>query len=358
MAENDGQEKTEDATDKRIRESREKGNVPRSQDLGAAFILLVGLLSLKVLGRPLLETLMGYTSRILGELDDARLNVGNFVSISLNTLMYMIYMLGPFLLLTVVGAIIIHWLQFGILFSFDKLIPKASNIKFNVFTWGIELFKTKAIMRLLMGLLKVIVVAVVGFISLEAGLPDLLKSMDFGIGQTLVVISDLFMTVSIRIALILLTIGFVDYLYQRWQYFEDMKMSKQEVKDEMKQMDGDPQIKARRMQMARQALMNGMMNDAGKADVVVTNPTEYAVALKYEPNSIAPVVVAKGRNVIAQKIRKIAIENNIPIQSNPPLARQLFRDIEVGQLIPPELYKAVIEVLSVVWAQQGKKVAG
>ncbi len=159
----------------------------------------------------------------------------------------------------------------------------------------------------------------------------------------------------IRIAAVYMVVAYADYRYQKWKFRDDMKMTKQEVKDEYKNMEGDPQVKGKQKQRMREASMRRMMQQLPEADVVITNPTHYAVAIKYDPDKYdAPYVIAKGEDFLAQKIKDVAKENHIEIVENKPLARMLYANVEIGGLIPPELYQAVAEVLAFVYHLKGK----
>ncbi len=178
---------------------------------------------------------------------------------------------------------------------------------------------------------------------------------DMSLNQAIALIGEIVTDLGVRIAAVYMVIAFLDFAYQKWKYKEDMKMTKQEVKDEYKNQEGDPQVKSKQKQRMREASMRRMMQQLPEADVVITNPTHYAVAIKYDPDKYdAPYVLAKGENYLAQRIKDIAKENDIEIVENKPLARMLYANVEVGELIPPELYQAVAEVLAFVYHLKGK----
>ena len=178
---------------------------------------------------------------------------------------------------------------------------------------------------------------------------------DITLNQAIGLIGETVIDLGIRVAAVYMVIAFLDYAYQKWKFREDMKMTKQEVKDEYKNQEGDPQIKGKQRQRMREASMRRMMQQLPEADVVITNPTHYAVAVKYDPDKYdAPYVLAKGENYLAQRIKDIAKENDIEIVENKPLARMLYANVEIGELIPPELYQAVAEVLAFVYHLKGK----
>lgn len=183
----------------------------------------------------------------------------------------------------------------------------------------------------------------------------LVKFYQMPLTQAIELIGSIVINMGLKISLVFMVIAFADLFYQRWKFHEDIKMSKQEVKDEYKNAEGDPQIKGKIRQKMREASQRRMMQDVPKADVVITNPTHYAVAIRYDANEgSAPKVLAKGADFVAQKIKEIARENNVEIVENKPLARMLYANVEIGQEVPPELYQSVAEVLALVYKMQGR----
>lgn len=230
--------------------------------------------------------------------------------------------------------------------KFSKLNPLKGFKKF---------FSLNALVELVKSIAKVSLVLYVCYIYLKDKWPILLNLYDVTLMQALQLSAETVTDLGIRIALLYMLIAFSDFAYQKIKFKNDMKMSKQEVKEEFKQQEGDPQIKNKIRQKMRESSMRRMMQDLPQADVVITNPTHYAVAIKYDPKvADAPLVVAKGENYLAARIKEVARENKIEIVENKPLARMLYANVDIGQAVPPELYQAVAEVLAFVYQLQGK----
>ena len=350
MAADDAGERTEQPTPRRLREARDEGRIPRSQDLTAAVSLLGGLMLLKLLGGRLLNTFLNFT-RALGETPDVTAEA--LPAHIARTARAVMAIVAPFLILimfiTAVGAVI----QYGLPISLKRMQPKLD--KLNPITGFKRLFSLDALTRVGMGVLKMIFIAgvayftVVGDINTVLSAGTIMPRGAFDMSVTL-----LFKT-ALRMALALLFLALLDYAYQRWNWWRKLKMTKQEVKDEMKRMDGDPKMKQRRRQVQFNLAMQRLGVDVPKADVVVTNPTEFAVALKYDETSMsAPRVMAKGQDLLALRIRQIAQQHGIPVVQRPPLARALFAAVEVGQEVPPAFYRAVAELLAYVYQITGR----
>ena len=241
------------------------------------------------------------------------------------------------------------------LFSMKSLRPKFS--KLNPFSGIKKMFSIQSVANIVKGLIEVIVIGVLVYNEITDRMPVILSLMDCGVMQgvayTALTVYDLVMTICI----VLVFVAAADYLFQWWQFEKKMKMSKQEVKDEFKQMEGDPQIKSKIKQRQREMAQSRMMQDVPSADVVIRNPTHYAVALRYDQEkNRAPQVIAKGKDLIAKRIVQIAQENNVYCMENPPLARALYAQVDLGREIPYELYDAVAEVLTVVYRETHKTI--
>ena len=226
--------------------------------------------------------------------------------------------------------------------------PKLS--KFNPINGFKRIFSKDSLFELLKSLVKVGVIAYVAYTNIVDEANNLFILYDISLNQAIALVGSIIIEFGIEISVIFIVIGLIDYIYQKWKFGEDMKMTKQEVKDEYKNTEGDPQIKGRIRQKMREASQRRMMQDVPKADVVITNPTHFAVAIKYDAEvSRAPIVVAKGEDYLAQKIKEVARENHVEIVENKPLARMLYHNVDIGAEIPPELYQAVAEVLAMVY---------
>ncbi len=218
-----------------------------------------------------------------------------------------------------------------------------------------RIFSPNSLVELLKSVLKLALIGYMVYSYLKDKISNIFLLYDITLNQAIGMIGEIVVDLGIRIAAIYMIIAFLDFGYQKWKFHEDMKMTKQEVKDEYKNQEGDPQIKGKQKQRMREASMRRMMQQLPEADVVITNPTHYAVAIKYDPEKYdAPYVLAKGENYLAQRIKDVAKENHIEIVENKPLARMLYANVDIGGLIPPELYQAVAEVLAFVYHLKGK----
>jgi len=355
VAEERTDDPTEPASPRKREESRERGQVARSQDLAAAVILLVALLALEAYGATLMASLIDGTRRVfetMGELDLDREGIGPQV---LAVGWLLARMLLPVLLVIAAAALAIHLMMVGFLFVTDPLAPDPSRI--DPIAGLQRLFSFRSASRLLFGFAKILVVSVVVWLTLSGQTTNLLVLSEMEVGGIARYLIETAYVLSMRIVLALLVLALLDYAYQRWQHERDIRMTRQEVREELRRMEGDPKIRERRRQIQRQLAMQRMMAAVPKAAVVITNPTELAIALQYEEGMPAPKVVAKGADLVAERIRAIALEHGIPLVERRPLAQALFRAVEVGQQIPVDHYEAVAEVLAYVFSL-GRSQAG
>lgn len=344
-------ERTEAATPRKRQESREEGNIARSQDLIAGVMILAGVLLLSVFGMRMLDGFMLLMQSMLSGrmVDSASTNINTSLTLSLNVMMDVLLPMG----FSLVGvALVFGALQSGFLISLKSLQPQFSRV--NPAKGLKQLFSMRGVMRFVMSMSKVALVVLVAVICVYLDLPKLLSLIRLEPPSILAASASLVWSLALKIALVLLLLGVLDYAFQRWQHEEDMKMTKHEVKEELKQMEGDPMMKQRRAQVARQLIMQRIATDVPQADVIVTNPTHFAVALKYDGEGMgAPKVIAKGGDFLALRIRQIAVANGVPIVERPPLARAMYKSVEVGQEIPVEFYSAVAEILAYVYRLKG-----
>ncbi|RMF72347.1 MAG: flagellar biosynthesis protein FlhB [Planctomycetota bacterium] len=350
MAADDAGERTEQPTPRRRQESREQGQVPRSTDLTAAIVLLTGLVLLNVFGPGMYVRMLTLTQDI-GRMHDP--GAGDVLIWVRRAALATAGMLWPFLSILLVVSLAGAFAQSGPVFTFKRLQPKLENI--SPIKGLKRIFSTDALTRTLMGLLKMALVGVVAFVSIrDQVVPVLSSSLMAPLGVVHFAATIVF-SLALRMALILLILGLLDYFYQRWKVEKGMRMTKQEVKDELKRMEGDPLLKQRRRQAQMRLAMQRIATEVPHADVVVTNPTEFAVALRYDQAEMsAPRVVAKGVDFLALRIRQIAQQHGVPVVQRPPLARALHAAVEVGQEVPPKFYRAVAEVLAYVYQLSGK----
>jgi flagellar biosynthesis protein FlhB len=349
----DTADKTEAPTPRRLQEAREKGQVARSVDLSAAFGLLAGLLLLNWYGTTLLQgfaQLMQHALAVDQMPSSGDAAIASAWKLALN---HCGLVLIPFLLIIVIVAIVSNLAQVGFLLSAQPITPsldKLSPIK------GLaRLFSKRTAIRFLMSLSKVSVIAAVAYFTIRSYMPKLVALPTLAFADVVTFGAHLVFMLGLRLAAILVVLAIIDYAFQRRQHMSDLRMSKQEVKEELKRMEGDPIMRQRRSQVARQLAQQRMSQAVPQADVVITNPTELAIALKYDHDQMhAPKVIAKGAGFIAQRIREIADENGVPIVERKPLAQALYKACEIGDYVPPELYKAVAEVLAYIFELAGK----
>lgn len=346
-------EKTEQPTLRRRNEARQKGQVARSQDLSAAVLILIGLLTLDLLGRQLLGRLSALTFALLGGMAPA-LDPTQLIPIGKHTVIEMLLLLLPVLLIFALAGIVIALLQSGFLFTTEVIKPDVN--KLNPVNGLKRMFSPHSLALLVINVLKLGLVGGVVYFTLAAELDRIIYSSSLEFLELIAVGIELFFTLGLRVAAMLLILGIIDYLYQRARHERSLKMTKQEVKEEMRSMEGDPVMKRRRREVQIQLALQRLRKDVPTADVVVTNPTHYAVALRYNSETMqAPRVIAKGQDYIAERIRQLALAAGVPVVERKPLARALFKLVEVGQEVPPQLYKAVAEVLAFVYELSGKR---
>lgn len=354
MAEQTG-EKSFDATPHRRQQAREKGQVAYSQDLGSAALLVAAAGLLMMFGSGVVEAAARVFHTQLGEVAALRpdrqllLAQGRDLATVLGAAMLPIF--GLLVLASAAASV----LQTGVMFVPQRVQPdpgRLSPLK------GLKrIFSLAGVMRLSFGVFKVLVVAAVSAAVVVAYSDEILRAGALPIETLAKLTADVALTALLWVGIALLLLALADYAFQRWKHEQDLKMTHQEVKEEMKNLQGDPQVVARRRQVQRQMALNRMGHEVPKADVVVTNPTELAVALRYDPDKMAaPVVVAKGAGLVAQRIRRLALEHSVPIVERKPLAQLLFKEVGLNQPVPDKSYAAVAEVLAYVYQLKGKKI--
>lgn len=353
----EGGDKKHDASPHRRQQAREKGQVARSQDMGSALVLLLAVLALRWFGPQIAQTVgtimkAGFTQVRYWE-TDPRAASGLVAASMLECLQALLPVM-----LTVCGIVLINnWFQIGFLFLPDKITVDWKRV--NPLSGTKRLFDLPNVARLGFGLMKIALVAVVITLGLWGRWDLIMQAQTLSVGEIGLLVWDTTIDMCIRTAVVLLLLAVLDYGFQWWKMEQDLKMTDEEMRDEMKTMNGDPHIAARRRQIQRQLVMNRMQSDVPGADVVITNPTELAIAIKFDPTKMAaPVIVAKGAGHVAARIRKVALESGVPIVERKPLAQALFKNVEIGQPIPVEQYAAVAEVLRYVYQLQGKKLPG
>ena len=351
MPANDG-DKTEPATPRRLEEARKEGQVARSQDLPAAVLLFATFVSLYWLGPRLWQSFLLIVRSSLSS--ESPTNLDGLWRFSGAVALEIVTRLAPFLLILFIAVLVSMLVQVGWLFTFKPLMPNLSKVSPLA---GIKrLFSMRMIMLAVTNFGKLLVVAAVAFLTLRGSASAIIYAFTFEHQDVFRVGSSLMFKLGMRLATALLILALFDVAWQRHRHARDLRMTKEEVKDETRSMEGDPKLKQRRRQVQLQLAMQRLRNDVPTADVVVTNPTHYAVAIRYDNESmVAPRVVAKGSDYLALRIRQIAAEFGIPLVERAPLARALYADVEVGQAIPEKLYQAVAEILAYVYRLTGRR---
>lgn len=354
-----GGEKTENATPKKLRDARKEGQVAKSKELGLGIGLLVMFLMLKLMVGMLGTQFMDSFTLVYNQIPDftslvaGNISVWDYMILFREIMIQVLLMMLPFMGGALVAGIIIEVYQVKWRPTSKPLKPKLS--KMNPINGFKKFFSLNAFIELLKAVLKIALIVWVAYSTLKKEWDNLFILYEMPIEQAIALMGDIVIGLGIKISLVYLIIAFADLFYQKWKFKEDMKMTKQEVKDEYKQAEGDPKIKGKIRQRMMQASQRRMMQDLPKADVVITNPTHFAVAIKYDADLYdAPYVVAKGSDHLAAKIKEVAKENKVEIVENKPLARMLYYNVELGSVIPPELYRAVADILAMVYKMQGK----
>ena len=352
-----GGDKTEKATPKRREEARKKGQVARSQDLNGALVLIGGLLAVALWGPHMMEKL-GESMRTTIAL------MGNPRGVDA-TLLGKLFVDGGKTIAVAVGPIALACIVFGLIANVIQVRPRltVSGIKpdpkkLNPLTGAKNLFGPNVVFEGAKNITKVVIVGLITAFAVLPKLEELGALVGMSPGDFVAKVGHTVLGIAQRAAIAYLVLAILDFIYQRWRHEKSLKMDKQEVKDEAKQYSAPAEVRSALRRRQMQAAKARMMAGVPEADVVVTNPTHYAVALKYDAEKLAPEVIAKGKDLVAAQIRKIARENDVPVISDPPLARSLHATVEVGQQIPEELYQAVAQLLAFVYRVANRKVAG
>ena len=354
MAEKGDQERTEKPTGKKLSKAREEGQVAKSQEISTTFILFVALGVFLFAGPWMFWALSDFMHGVFQNLGTLHLEGISARAFLFEVLQHVGLILMPLLLVLLILGIAANLLQVGFLFTLKPFVPKLS--KFNPITGMKKFVSLKSLVELLKSVFKVSFIGGISWLVLRGELDAIPSLMEMSVGQILTYMGTVSLKMIFYVGLGMLVLAAIDFTYQRWQHTKDLMMSKQEVKDEAKQAEGDPQIKGKIRQAQREMAMRRMMESVPDADVVITNPTTLAIAVKYDAKQMfAPQVVAKGAKLMAERIKDIARENDVPIVENKPLAQTLFKSMEIGALVPPDLYKAVAEVLAYVYKLKGKR---
>lgn len=354
---NEQNEKTEEATPKRKEKERNKGHIAKSQDFTSSLVLTLSLGLLIIFGPEMLDKLKTMTFGAFNNLNPDNISESDIFTILGNYFKYFVQITALFFSLLAVGAALILRIQTGALFAKEALKPNIQKLlpanMMKSLLDKINIFKPKQMVELTKSLLKTAIVAMCGLKVILKRKDDLFSLIGANVNTGFSVIGSVIVELMATICIMLIIIGIIDKKYQNYEYAKSIKMTKQEVKDEFKNIEGDPKVKGKIRSFRMKILQQQMMSQVQNADVVVVNPTHYAVAIKYDPiKAPAPIVLAKGVDFLAFKIREIAKNNNIPIVENKPLARSLYKMVEINAIIPQEMYIAVAEILQYVYAQK------
>ncbi len=353
MAEQSG-EKSQEATQHRKQQARDQGQVAFSQDLSSAALLVAGVLLLKFYGAGVMHTAASFMRYQLSTVGPLAVNSADMIAHSQTLVRMLGKALLPIVGLLALAGVFSSVFQVGFLFVPERLAPDLKRL--SPLSGLKRIVSLSGAMKLGFGMFKVAIVAAVASIVLYLHYEEVMYASELSARELAPFMIDLALTTALWVGIALFTLALFDFAYQKWKHDQDLRMTRQEVVDEMKNMQGDPQVIARRRAVQRQMALNRMGEKVPQADVIVTNPTELAIAIQYDPEEMAaPIVLAKGAGVLAQRIRRLALEHNIPVVERKPLARLLYKEVEPGQPVPDQSYAAVAEVLAYVYQLKGKK---
>lgn len=354
MADFEGQEKTEQPSSKKLEDARKKGMVAKSIEVNSLVIVVTGLVTIFLLQSYIGQRVSSFTINIFNSLDTLPKKVSLLPNMAFDWYMFFFSVLAPIMTAIVIAALASNIAQVGFRLSPEALAPKFS--KLNPANGIKRIFSSRSVIEIFKTLLKFFVIAFFTYLILSDLIIASAYLDNLNPSELVIFMLDNAFSLLWKIALLYAIIAGIDFVYQRYKFRKDMMMTKQELKEEMKQLEGDPTVKGRIRKMQMQAAQQRMMANLPTADVVITNPTHYAVALKYDmTKDSAPEVIAKGVDLLAQRIKKVAVEHNIPLHEDRELARALYIMCDVGDKIPPSLFKAVAQVLAYVYNLKKKK---
>ncbi len=358
MAQEEFGEKTEPATPRKRQEARERGQVPKSTDLNIALLLLGAFLAFLLWGDAMGSAIAELVRRCLGQLGSVELTTASTPVVFAELAQSVVTILGPFALAIGLVAFLANFIQVGPLWAGNVLTPDVERL--SPVRGFKRIFSARGLVRTVMGIGKLAIITAVVYLVLSRYVRpgpgrSIFALFDGDVQSSFQRAKTVTCELGLSCAMAMVILAIFDYGFQRWHYEKDLRMSRHELREELKRYEGDPKLKERRRRMQRQIAFQRYLQEVPRADVVVTNPTEYAVALGYDAEQdAAPRVLAKGEGLLAQRIREVAFLNDVPVLQRPPLAQALYRQVEVGQEIPQQLYGAVAEVLAYVWRVSGK----
>ncbi len=343
------QEKTEEATPRHREESRKKGQVAQSVELNSAVLIFFCFLILSFLAPYLYGQFSCFMTMTLSNAGSAQITMTSFYSLFVFWMISFAKMVVPIVLGLVVVALLVNLAQVGVVFSAEPISPKLD--KLNVAKGLKRILSKRSLFNLVRDLVKLVIVGYVSYVTIKSEMHSYVPLADKDVWQILVFASKMVFRVAMRTAIALIFLAILDYAFQKWEFEKGLRMTRHQVKEELKLSEGDPLVRSRIRRIQKEMARRRMMKEVPKADVVVTNPTSIAVALKYDTQTMsAPTVLAKGQRLLAEKIREIAIEHDIPIVEDRPLAQAVYKAVEVGMEIPAALYRAVAEILAYVYS--------
>lgn len=349
----DRENKTEEATPKQLRDAKKKGQVAKSGDLGSAVSFFIFTLLIGALGQYILNNSLRFLRNSLYIDYGISLDLRRLRAMGINNIVQFLILIFPTTIIALISGIIVNLFQTGFIFTKEPLKPDLKRL--NPIEGFKNIFSKKALFTLTKNFGKLILAFYLTYKNLSKSAMAIVNSGNLGTEKLFYFFMEFIKALSLNIAIIMLVLGVIDYIFERREYKKNLRMSKQEIKDEFKEMEGSPEIRAARLQRQRQIAMGRMMTHIEDATVVVTNPTHIAVVLRYDSDiDQAPIVVAKGAGHIAQKIKEIAKKFDVPIMENKPLARTMYKKVDIGEYVPMELYKAVAEILALVYDMKEK----
>jgi len=354
MPQGSDQEKSEPATPKKLQDMREKGQVAKSREVPSVAVLVATIIAFYFLGASMVRQFMELMQWSFSSSMHLQIEEATVLWLVSEIFKRVLGIIAPLMTVIVVVALASNYLQVGFLFSLEAISPKFSKLDpIKGFT---KIFSKQTLVELLKNIFKLVVVGSVAYLTVKSELNHMTPLMDMEIWAILSYIGEVCFKILLRTSWLLIVMALLDYAFQRWDFQQEAKMAKQEVKDEFKQREGDPLVKSRIRQVQREMARKRMMEAVPKADVVITNPTHLAIALEYNAQMPAPRVTAKGARLMAERIKEIARQNQVPLVENKPLAQAMFKGAEIGKEIPMVFYKAVAEIMAYVYQLKNKRI--
>ncbi len=356
MPEESFEERTEAPSPKKRRDSRQKGNVAKSTEVNSVLVLLVGVVTLRMFGPWIFETLGSTFTRSFAMISTPSMDQASLLIYFRDSVATFFMVSLPVALSILVVGVLANVLQIGFLFTTEPITPKFEKI--NPLSGLKKMVSIRSLVEALKNIFKMLIIAIVAYLTIRGEFLNLLNLGNTSVGAMWIFVLQVGFKIVFRVALVLIIIAILDYAYQRYEHEKKIKMTRQEVKDERKQLEGDPMVKSRIRSLQREMARRRMMEEVPKATVVVTNPTTLAIAIRYETAEMeAPIVVAKGKHMTADRIKTVARENDIPVIEDKLLARAMYDQVEPGDDIPVEFYNAVAEIMAYVYKLQNKAAA-